>query len=221
LLSDQGRAIVTKEGDSSTSDSNANTDDSEHYDLESNQLKQIDYEDEFGDTGMEELVKSEGPQEILQLILQEQADNFMKEEITDADDYADWIQWVFDVEQGKQVIFTTLKHEEAPVLLQLQQMNSGLFPNSLREHLPLSDDCKADVRWEEICQKLRIDQSLDKEKGQQLWKTLEHYQDVFAWNKRELGCCTIGEHSIDTQGYPPCRVSPGRLSYWEEAKVKR
>jgi len=25
----------------------------------------------------------------------------MKEEITDADDYADWIQWVVDVEQGK------------------------------------------------------------------------------------------------------------------------
>jgi hypothetical protein len=100
-------------------------------------------------------------------------------------------------------------------------MNNGLFPNSFREHLPLSDDCKADARWEEICQKIRIDQSLDKEKGQQLWKILERYQDVFAWNKRELGCCTIGEHSIDTQGYPPCRVSPGRLSYWEEAEVKR
>jgi len=50
---------------------------------------------------------------------------------------------------------------------------------------------------------------------------LERYQDVFAWNKGELGCCTIGEHSIDTQGYPPCRVSLGRLSYWEEAEVKR
>jgi hypothetical protein len=54
-----------------------------------------------------------------------------------------------------------------------------------------------------------------------LWGVLEHYQDVFAWNKRELGYCTIREHSIDTQGYPPCRVSLGRLSYWEEAKVKR
>jgi hypothetical protein len=60
---------VTKEGDSSTSDSDADTDDSEHCDLESNQLKQIDCEDEFGDTRMEELVKLEGPQEILQLIL--------------------------------------------------------------------------------------------------------------------------------------------------------
>ncbi len=54
-----------------------------------------------------------------------------------------------------------------------------------------------------------------------MWGVLEHYQDVFAWNKRELGYCTIREHSIDTQGYPPCRVSLGRLSYWEEAKVKR
>jgi hypothetical protein len=50
---------------------------------------------------------------------------------------------------------------------------------------------------------------------------LEKYQDVFAWNKGELGCCTIGEHSIDTQGFPPCKASPGRLSYWEETKVKR
>ncbi len=55
----------------------------------------------------------------------------------------------------------------------------------------------------------------------QLWGILERYQDVFAWNKGELGCCTIGEHSIDTQGFPPCKASPGRLSYWEEAEVKR
>jgi len=38
----------------------------------------------------------EGPQQILQLTLQHQADDFMKEEITDADDYADWIQWAAD-----------------------------------------------------------------------------------------------------------------------------
>jgi hypothetical protein len=44
---------------------------------------------------------------------------------------------------------------------------------------------------------------------------------VFAWNKGELGCCTFGEHSIDTQGFPPCKVAPGQLSYWEEAEVKR
>ncbi len=119
-ISDQDCAIMTKEGGSSTSISDADTDDSECSDSESNQLKQIDCENEFGDTELEELVKLEGPQEILQLTIQEQADEFMKEEITDSDDYADWIQWVSDAEQGKQVISATSKHEEAPVLLQLQ-----------------------------------------------------------------------------------------------------
>jgi hypothetical protein len=77
------------------------------------------------------------------------------------------------------------------------------------------------TRWREICQRIRVDTGLDKEKQPQLWEVLERYQDVFAWNKGELGCCTIGEHFVDTQGFPPCRVSPSRLCYWEEAEVKR
>jgi hypothetical protein len=40
---------------------------------------------------------------------------------------------VFDAEQGKQLISTTLKHEETPVLLQLQQVNNDLFPNKFKE----------------------------------------------------------------------------------------
>ncbi len=44
---------------------------------------------------------------------------------------------------------------------------------------------------------------------------------MFSWNKGELGCCTVREHSTDTQGFPPCKVTPGQLSYWEEAEVKR
>jgi len=31
----------------------------------------------------------------------------------------------------------------------------------------------------------------------------------------------MGEHNIDTQGFPPCNMSPGRLSFWEETEVKR
>ncbi len=56
---------MTKEDVASTSDSDAGTDGSEHCDSVSNQLKQIDYEDEFGDAELEELVRSEGSQEIL------------------------------------------------------------------------------------------------------------------------------------------------------------
>ncbi len=53
---------------------------------------------EFGDTEFEELVKKEVPQQILQLTMQTNADDFMKEELTDSDDYANWIQWADDEE---------------------------------------------------------------------------------------------------------------------------
>ncbi len=43
----------------------------------------------FGNIELENLVLSEGPQQILQLMLQDKAANFMKEEVTDNDDYAD------------------------------------------------------------------------------------------------------------------------------------
>ncbi len=62
----------------------------------------------------------------------------------------------------------------------------------------LSDNHEMSTRWEEICQKIQVDHNLDEKKKQELWKVLERYQDVFAWNKGELGCCTIGEHSVDT-----------------------
>jgi hypothetical protein len=57
---------------------------------------------------------------------------------------------------------------------------------------------REDTRWGDICQKLRIDQNLDELKRPLLWRVLERYQDVFAWNKGELGCYTVEEHSIDT-----------------------
>jgi hypothetical protein len=100
-------------------------------------------------------------------------------------------------------------------------MNRGDYHLYCKEQLVLSDNRKVSIRWEEICQKIWVDHNLDEENRQQLWKVLGRYQDVFAWNKGELGCCTIGEHSINTQGFPPCKVFPGRLSYWEEAEVKR
>ncbi len=57
---------------------------------------------EFGNTKLENLVMLKGPQQILQLILQGHVDDFMEEEITYANNYADWIMWVSDVEKGKQ-----------------------------------------------------------------------------------------------------------------------
>ncbi len=98
-------------------------------------------------------------------------------------------------------------------------METTTSDDRIREQI--ADGLNDDTRWKDICQKLRVNQDLDELKRSLLWRLLGRYQDVFAWNKGELGCCTIGEHSIDTQGFPPCRVAPGRLSYWEEAEVKR
>jgi hypothetical protein len=52
-------------------------------------LKQVNCEDEFRDADLEELVNLEGSHEMLWLMLQEQSDEFMAEELTDSNDYAD------------------------------------------------------------------------------------------------------------------------------------
>jgi hypothetical protein len=84
----------------SESDSDSNEDSNEG----TQPVGPVDGEFEFGDTELEDLVVLEGPQQILQLTLERQVGDFMKEEITDADDYADWIRWAADVEQGKQTL---------------------------------------------------------------------------------------------------------------------
>ncbi len=72
-------------------------------------------------------MESEGPPEILQLILQEQADDFMNKEISKGDDYANWMQWVRDAEQSRRT-------ERAPdvvakiSLQQSGQMNAPSIP---------------------------------------------------------------------------------------------
>jgi hypothetical protein len=99
-LADKERTIVPKGDAESSSDSDTGMDGSEHGDAVFSPVKQVEYEDEFGEDELGQLVKSEGPSEILQLILQEQADDFMNEEITKGDDYANWIRWVADAERS-------------------------------------------------------------------------------------------------------------------------
>jgi hypothetical protein len=235
-IPEQGQTIVIEEDHVCTSDSDDDDDSSEYYDSESNQLEQINYGEEFEDADLEKLVNSEGPQKILQLILQEQRDEFMTEEFTDAYDYADWIRWASNAEQSRQAVYETTQtspvplllqqispiHDSSiPVLLQAVQVKDDDFDYKPTEKLTSSNHQEVDNRWGEICQRIKIDPGLDDAEQQQIWGILGRYQNVFAWNKGELGYCTIGDHCIDTQGFPPCRVTPGRLSYWEEAEVKR
>jgi len=57
--------------DASASNLDIDMDSSEHCDERLRQVKRFDHEDEFRDTKFEDLVMSKGPQQILQLILQE------------------------------------------------------------------------------------------------------------------------------------------------------
>jgi hypothetical protein len=52
-------------------------------------------------------------------------------------------------------------------------------------------------------QKIKLDESLDKQHRTQLWALLEEFHIIFTWHKGELGHCSMGEHSIDTHGLPP------------------
>jgi glyoxylate carboligase len=54
----------------------------------------------------------------------------MEEEITNADDYADWLKWVSDAKRNKQAMFESTHHAKIPVLLQVQQIESGGLNNN-------------------------------------------------------------------------------------------
>jgi hypothetical protein len=70
-IPDQGNPVITKGEDAFASDSYTSIDSSEHYDGEFHQFEQIDDENEFRNIELEDLVRSEGLQHIMQLILQD------------------------------------------------------------------------------------------------------------------------------------------------------
>jgi len=122
--------IMAGQMDALVSESNTDADDDCEGGLQL--VEPIDDEPEFGNTKLENLVLL-GPQQIPHLILQEQVDDFMEEEITDVDDYANWIKWVSDAEKGKQANFETTNYAEVLVLLQVHQIDSGDSHNNCKE----------------------------------------------------------------------------------------
>jgi hypothetical protein len=99
-------------------------------------------------------------------MLQEQGDEFMVEEVTDSDDYADWIRWVSDAEQSKQAMYESTQdlpvplllqqpspvhNSSIPVLLQTVQVKDGDPDCKPVEQLASSSHQEMDNRWREIC----------------------------------------------------------------------
>lgn len=81
-------------------------------------------------------------------------------------------------------------------------------PQPTINHHNNNDNC-----YEEIKSKINVYPTFDQKKGRQSWNLLDQFQYVFAWNKKELGCCSVGEHIVDTQGFPPCGTTPSKLSF--------
>jgi hypothetical protein len=139
----------------------------------------------------------------------------MIEEITDGDDYADWIRWVSDAKKSRQTLHESMhdvpmplllqqhspEHDSSiPMLLRTVQVKNGNSDYKPTEKFASSNHPELGIRWREICERIKIDTDLGEHGQQQLWEILERYQDVFAWNKGELGCCTIGEHRSTRKG---------------------
>ncbi len=133
------------------------------------------------DAEFEELVSSEGPQEMLRLMLQKQADGIMAKEIADGDDYADWIRWVSDAEKSRQTMYESTHNVHVPLLLQqhcpehdstipmlLQtiQVRDGDSSREPIERFVSFERCELGIRWKEIRERIKIDTDLG-EHGQQ------------------------------------------------------
>jgi hypothetical protein len=123
--SDQDQEVAEEEKDASTSDSSDESDEDEFHDSESTPLEQSDSDDEFVDPEFEELINSEGPHGMLQLMLQEQTDGIMIEENSDGDDYADWIRWSSDAEENRSTKCESARNVLGKVLLQQPKPNRG------------------------------------------------------------------------------------------------
>jgi predicted aspartyl protease len=131
----------------------------------------VEEESEFGDTTLDDLIGSEGPQQILQLTLQSLTNNLMKEEIVDADDYADWIRWAADGENRRKNPVESANATGGSIVLQVHQEENAASSDTDRKQT--NDDRERSERWEDISHKLRIDQGLDDLKRPVLWRILD------------------------------------------------
>jgi hypothetical protein len=88
----------------------------------------------------------------------------MEEEITYANDYTNWLRWVSDVEQSRQAMYESTHDAAILVLLQVHQIEGDNLDNNSTKQMASSNHDEMSTRWREICQRIKVDTSLDKEK---------------------------------------------------------
>ncbi len=120
---------------------------------------------------------------MLQLMLQEQTDGIMTEENSDGDDYADWIRWSSNAEENRSTECESARNVLGKVLLQQHQPNrSSVIPTIFQttharteepnrktnEGCVTGNHSESEIRWKEICERIKVDADLDEHGQQQL-----------------------------------------------------
>ncbi|CAM6006888.1 unnamed protein product [Sphagnum balticum] len=107
-----------------------------------------------------------------------------------------------------------------PELLQTAQVVTDGSDHKPGEGCGSCNHSRSEVRWKDICERIKVDANLEKPGQQQLWATLERYKDVFAWNKSELGYCTIGlrHTNVDALSRNPVRIAVEDEDFGEEVR---
>jgi hypothetical protein len=149
----------------------------------------------------------------------------MEEEIWESDDYADWIAWVAD-EKKKGQALSGLANPEVPTLLQIQQVDDNASWKVLEGQAVGTKESNKDSRWEDICEKLRIDPSLDELKRPMLWECwrgtetylhgIRENLDAAQWVSIPLtlrDLCPVGRLLDDCPTGRKLRLS-AKLTYW-------
>jgi len=176
--SNQDRKTVEGGDDASVSDSSdGESDEDEFHDSESNPLEQSNSEDEFVDAEFEELFNSEGLQGMLQLMLQEQTNKIMTKEISNGDDYANWIKWASNAEESRLSVRESTRnvfglvrlqqykpeHDSViPTILQTAQVETGKPDCKPNEEFASCSHLESGIKWKEICERIKVDTDLDK-----------------------------------------------------------
>jgi hypothetical protein len=90
----------------------------------------------------------------------------MEEEITYANDYTNWLRWVYDAKQSRQAMYESTHYAKILVLLQVDQTKCANLDHNSTKQLSTSNHDEMSMKWWEIYQQIRVDIGLDKKKQQ-------------------------------------------------------
>jgi hypothetical protein len=112
---------------------------------------------ELMDNGLETFVQKEGPNQILNQLLEEQIQNVIFGEFFDFDDFGDWISCAAEDEDRRKQIFADNNKEKMSVVFQLEaDMDSKRQEEASSSKLQ-SMQSREKNRWDEIKSKIKMD----------------------------------------------------------------